>query len=317
VSRVEPAFGTAARLFNERVPADDAPRPRDCELAVALVWGDTLIDLKPFPARRDVHVGPGPGVDFVVFAPAVRAELALIKQADRSATLAVPSTAKLLHRRGDNLRTLDALRREGLVEPDGAASGADLVDFAPGDRVLVQFGAVALIAWWTRRVRHVVGASALDWYFARTLSLSFMLHMALLGVVFMTDLTGTSLSESAVRIPLELVHSLLRPPNHPPRFFLKGSRAPAKEGRFGDPAATASASQRSAAGPRRNRTDKRSRDHEAVDRLLSSLFGGSFPMGGSDKDQRGLGGAIEKALEGIRAGDIATDDHGLRGLAGC
>jgi hypothetical protein len=90
VSSPESALGRASRLFYERLPPEAQPREGNRELAVALFWGDTLIDLIRLPGLPAVRIGAGRENDFHVFAPSLGASFRLITSDEHGTSISIP-----------------------------------------------------------------------------------------------------------------------------------------------------------------------------------------------------------------------------------
>ncbi len=306
-----PAYGKAEFLFGEMPPADEAPRPDDQALCVAMMWGDTVIDVKTFAGRRSVAVGSAAANDFHVFSPATRASFELVASDGRAATLAVPAEASVALRRDGEIASREGLEAAGTLVPTGA--GAAEMELGLSDRARVRIGPVTFVLFWTRRKRPLRAGPLLDFYFAKVLSLAFMAHLALLAVLLMTDAGATRLTEDLWHSLPRIVHTRTEQAPRPRRFAgVDEVRPRGEKGRFGRERASAEDAAPSRPGAPNLDVDKRERDRLVVDRAVRGLFGSNAALSHL-LGPGGLGTDINRALGGMRGGGL-VDQFGFGGL---
>ena len=55
------------RFLNEELTADERPTPQDRVLEIALLWGDTVIDVRTYKAGTNIRIGPGLDAQFRLY----------------------------------------------------------------------------------------------------------------------------------------------------------------------------------------------------------------------------------------------------------
>jgi len=104
------------KLLNEQLGPDEQPTESNRRLEVALLWGDTVIDVRAYAPGQAVKIGPTPSADFRVYEDGLSESFDLVSEN----TIHVPAGSKM------------AVYRDGRERTD-AGSGP----LAIGDRALV------------------------------------------------------------------------------------------------------------------------------------------------------------------------------------
>ncbi|MFN7134633.1 MAG: hypothetical protein ACK4N5_21315, partial [Myxococcales bacterium] len=84
------AAGNVARLFNEELPPEETPAADNKQLEVAMLWGDTIINVRHFSEGEQVTVGASKANHFHVFSSAVGETFPLVSTTQADATVLVP-----------------------------------------------------------------------------------------------------------------------------------------------------------------------------------------------------------------------------------
>ena len=269
-------------------------------LEVALLWGDTVIDVRGFQPGQTVKIGPTPAADFRVYDEEIAASFDLVA-AD---TVKVPPGAKL------------AVYRDGAEK---SVSG----ELALGleDRALVSLGTTHFIVRWVRpAAQSKTGVfDSVDFYFTKVLSVAFMAHLVLLIGFWITPLNNDLLSEDLFKNPSALVKTIIKAPEKKKKFELsgvkEGAKAKDKEGKFGKKEAKKAEAAPSKKGAPIVDAKKREEDRKKImnSGLLSGLKG---PEGAVSNvfGPGGLGTGLNNALGGLQGGAGMGDAHGVGGL---
>src|SRR5690606_21517246 len=129
----------AAALFNEPLPAEAVPTESDKVLQVALLWGDTLINVQHFGDNTPVPVGESAKNRFTVFGSGEGFTLA--QGRGSTAVVNVPSSAGVIVTSKDSHKSKEQLKGEGKLK--AGEGGADAVELGLHDKAQVSFENVA------------------------------------------------------------------------------------------------------------------------------------------------------------------------------
>ncbi|HUB08962.1 MAG TPA: TonB family protein [Myxococcales bacterium] len=293
----------ANRLLNEEMSPEEAPTESDRELEVALLWGDTLIEVRTFPAAQAVKVGPAPTNDFAMYASALGESFELV---GAGGAIHFPPGAK------------------GLVRKDGRereASGE--VHLGLGDRCLVTLDATHLVVRWIKPAKQLKSSifDSVDFYFTKVLSVAFMLHLVLLIGFWITPLNNEMLSEDLFKNPSAFAKLIIQPPpkEKKKKFDLsgvkEGAKAKGKEGKFGKKEAKKEEAAPSKKGSPIVNAHKREEDRTKIMKAgLLGALGGADGAASNIFGPGGLGTGINNALGGLKGGAGMGDAHGVGGL---
>jgi TonB family protein len=291
------------RLLNEEFSPDEAPTDSDRALEVALLWGDTMIEVRTFKAGVPVKIGPGPGKDFQLYSEGIGEGFELVSAAG---VVYAPPGAKAL------------VYRDGKETP-----GHGEVTLGNSDRCLLTVDATHFVVRWIRPSKQFKSGffDSMDFYFTKVLSVVFMLHLVVLIGFWITPLNNELLSEDLFKNPSAFAKLIIQPPpkEKKKKFELsgvaEGAKAKGKEGKFGKKEAKKEQADPSKKGAPIVNAHKREEDRTKI--MKAGLLGA---LGGADGavsnifGPGGLGTGINNALGGLKGGAGMGDAHGVGGL---
>ncbi|HEY1087599.1 MAG TPA: FHA domain-containing protein, partial [Archangium sp.] len=299
----------AAALFNEPLPAEAVPTDSEKMLQVALLWGDTLINVQHFAEGVPVTIGDAQGNRFTVYNAGPTFTLA--QSRGSTAVVNVPSDAGLVvTTKSDSHKSKEQLKTEGkLKAADGGVRG-DAVELALHDRAQVSFNDVAFIIRYVRPTTHVT-ANVLedhDFTFFKITSICLMAFFALVAAMVLTPMGFGGEGDDIFANPSKYVKMMVKPEKKVEIKKFKdlsgvaeGAKAKEKEGKFGK-----QDSKKQDADPSKKRAD----DQKKVSNLMASMFGGSS----KSVFEGGLGKGLNTAIGGLQGGAGVGDAQGVGGL---
>lgn len=299
----------AAHLFSEPLPAEAVPTESEKVLQVALLWGDTLINVQHFGEGVPVTIGDGEGNRFTVFNAGANFSLAQARGA--TAVVNVPSEAGLIvTTKSDSHKSKEQLKNEGKLKAADGGVRADAVELALHDRAQVSFNDVAFILRFVRPSTHVT-ANTLeehDFTFFKITSICLMAFFALVAAMVLTPLGFGGDGDDIFGNPSKYVKLMIKPEKKVEiKKFMdlsgikEGEKPKEKEGKFGKQDA-----KKDQADPSKKRMD----DQKKVSSLMASMFGGSS----KSLFEGGLGTGVNQALGGLTGGAGVGDAQGVGGL---
>ncbi len=311
----------AAALFSEPLPAEAIPTETEKVLQVALLWGDTLINVQHFGDGVPVSVGENKAARFNVFSPGIGDLFTLAQSRGSAAIVNVPSEAGVIvTTKGDSHKSKEQLKGEGKLRAADGGVRADAVEIALHDRAQVSFEQVAFI------IRYVRPSAAVslntldehDFTFFKIVSICLMAFVALVAAMIITptDLSGDG--DDLFANPSKYVKMVVKPEKKQevkPKDkagIKEGEKAKEKEGKFGKQDAKKNEADPSKKGAPVVDVNKREEDRKKV----SSLMAGMFAGGASSNvfGPGGLGTGINNALGGLQGGAGVGDAQGVGGL---
>lgn len=310
----------AAALFNEPLPAEAVPTEQEKVLQVALLWGDSLINVQHFGEGVPVTVGEGPGNRFTVFNAGETFNLAQGKGS--SAVVNVPADAGLVvTTRSDSHKSKEQLKSEGKLKAAEGGVRADAVELGLHDRAQVSFDNVAFI------IRYVRPSAAVtvntleehDFTFFKIVSICLMAFFALVAAMVLTPMGYGGEGDDIFANPSKYVKMVVKPEKKQEIKKFKdlsgvaeGAKAKEKEGKFGKQEAKKDQADPSKKGAPTVDANKREEDRKKVSSLMAGMFGG----GASSNvfGPGGLGTGINNALGGLQGGAGVGDAQGVGGL---
>lgn len=311
----------AAVLFNEPLPAEAIPTDSEKVLQVALLWGDTLINVQHFADGVPVTIGEGKENRFNVFSPGVGASFTLAQSRGSTAVVNVPSEAGLVvTTKAESHKSKEQLKSEGkLKAADGGVRG-DAVELALHDRAQISLDNVAFI------VRYVRPSAAItmntlqehDFTFFKITSICLMAFFALVAAMIITPLTSGGEGDDIFANPSKYVKMVVKPEKKQEikKLDLSGIKEGAKpkddEGKFGKKDANKKEADPSKKGAPVVDANKREEDRKKVSSLMAGMFGGGAAS--NVFGPGGLGTGINNALGGLQGGAGVGDAQGVGGL---
>ncbi len=299
----------AAALFSEPLPAEAVPTESEKVLQVALLWGDTLINVQHFGEGVPVTIGDGEGNRFTVFNAGANFSLAQSRGA--TAVVNVPSEAGLIvTTKSDSHKSKEQLKTEGKLKAADGGVRADAVELALHDRAQVSFNDVAFILRFVRPSTHVTlnTFEEHDFTFFKIVSICLMAFFALVAAMVLTPLGFGGDGDDIFGNPSKYVKLMIKPEKKVEIKKFKdlsgvkeGEKPKEKDGKFGKQDA-----KKDQADPSKKRMD----DQKKVSSLMASMFGGSS----KSLFEAGLGTGVNAALGGLTGGAGVGDAQGVGGL---
>lgn len=310
----------AASLFSEPLPAEAVPTENEKVLQVALLWGDSLINVQHFGDGVPATIGDGQGTRFTVFN--VGAMFTLAQGKGSTAVVNVPSDAGLVVTvRNESHKSKEQLKSEGKLKAAEGGVRADAVELGLHDSAQVSFDNVAFI------IRYVRPSAAIsvntleehDFTFFKIVSICLMAFFALVAAMVLTPLGFGGEGDDIFANPSKYVKMVIKPEKKQEIKKFKdlsgvaeGAKAKEKEGKFGKQDAKKDQADPSKKGAPVVDANKREEDRKKVSSLMAGMFGG----GASSNvfGPGGLGTGINNALGGLQGGAGVGDAQGVGGL---
>jgi TonB family protein len=287
--------GGAALLFSQALPPHEKPTDENKVLQVAMLWGDTVIDVQHFGDGAPVTIGEKEGNCFQVFSAAIGDSFPLAVAHGSSVTAAVPSTA--------------------------APSGETLVG-GLHDRLHIPLENVSFILRFVRRQPGVKVRvlEDTDIGFLKIAALCAMAFIALIADFLINGQPAPRVDRGALQPPAQFAKLLIRleekrkQPSKKVSGVREGAKAMDEEGKFGLKNAKKEEADPSRPGSPIVDPNKREDDRKKV--MTAGLLGawGKSPDASNILGPGGLGIGINNALGGLKAGAGLTDARGIGGL---
>jgi TonB family protein len=312
----------AALLFNEPLSPDATPTEDNKLLQVALLWGDTLINVEHFADGVPVTIGEGKQNPFTVFAPSVGERFVLAVSNGSALTVNVPGDAGLVVASGSTHRSKEQLRAGGLLQASDSPMHADAIEVGLHDRVQVSFENVAFILRYVRPSAAVPAGSMVeqDFTFFKIASICLLAFFATVAAFLLTPRSDGGVSDDVFANPSKYVKLFVKPAKKPELVKKltgaeEGAKAKAEEGKFGKQEEKKPDADPSRPGAPLVDPHKLEKDRKRV--MQAGLLGAMSGATGAASNvfgPGGLGTGINSALGGIKAGAGLGDAHGVGGL---
>jgi TonB family protein len=323
VPRVVGAVGATAMLFNEELPAEETPNDSSKSLEVAQLWGDTIINLGQYGEKAEVTIGSEKGADFFVSNDVIGPKAPLVRTDGSNLMVAVPPGSDVVFRSERSQKSREQLKSEGLLSAGDGTMPGQVLRLGLHDRAMVTVDTVAFVVRWVRPQKAIPAAAtdALDYYFTKVLSVTFMAFIVMWWAIRFTDLGLTSLSDDLFRNTNKYAKLLIVPPAEKKVKKLlsgvqEGKKAQKDEGKFGKKEAKKEDADPSKKGAPKLDPNKREEDRMKVAKSgLLAAFGKMNDGAASNVlGPGGLGTGINNALGGLKGGAGQGDAHGVGGL---
>ncbi len=297
----------AAALFDEPLPAEAVPTENDKVLQVALLWGDTLINVQHFGDGVPVTVGEEAGNRFTVFG--MGSTFTLARARGSAVVVNVPADAGVVVTSKDSHKSKEQLKSEGKLRAAEGGLRADAVELGLHDKAQISFQNVAFI------VRSVRPSAALsintlaehDFTFFKIVSICMMACFALIAAMVLTPLGYGGEGDDIFANPSKYVKMVVKPEKKQEIQKFKdlsgvaeGAKAQEKEGKFGKQEAKKDQADPSKKGAPTVDANKREEDRKKVSSLMAGMFGGGAAS--NVFGPGGLGTGINNALGGLQGG---------------
>ncbi|MBI3183829.1 MAG: TonB family protein [Myxococcales bacterium] len=315
----------AAILFNDPLPAEATPAEDSKVLQVALLWGDTLINVGHFADGVPVTIGEAKRNHFHVFAPSIGDSFTLVRSKGSTMQVDVPHDAGVVvSTRGDSHKSKEQLRAEGKLRGSDGPIRADSIELGLHDRAQVSFENVAFIIRYVRPSAAVaVGRmEEADFTFFKISSICIMAFIAMVAAMLLTPQGEWGTSDDIFQNPSKYVKLLVKPEKkiEIKKFkdlsgLQEGAKAKEKEGKFGKQDAKKDQADPSKKGSPVVDANKREEDRKKV--MAAGLLGALGGAAGGASNvfgPGGLGTGINNALGGLQGGAGLGDAHGVGGL---
>ena len=315
----------AAVLFNEPLNAEATPAEDNKVLQVALLWGDTLINVQHFADGVPVTIGEGKKNRFHVYAPSVGETFTLATSAASKALVNVPGDADVVvSTAGDSHKSKEQLRSEGKLRASDGATRADAIELGLHDRVQVSFETVAFIIRYVRPSAAVAVSSLeeADFTFFKIATISILAFIALVAAMLLTPTSEFGMSDDIFQNPSKYVKLLVKAEKkiEIKKFkdlsgIKEGAKPKDDEGKFGKKDAKKDEADPSKKGALIVDANKREEDRKKV--MAAGLLGALGGAAGGASNvfgPGGLGTGINNALGGLQGGAGLGDAHGVGGL---
>jgi TonB family protein len=313
----------AAALFNEPLPAEAIPTDTEKVLQVALLWGDTLINVQHFAEGVPVVIGEDKGAQFAVVAPGAGGAFTLAQSRGSTIVVNAPTDAGLVvtTKHGESHKTREQLKTEGKLKAAEGGLRADAIELGLHDRAQVSLDSVAFI------VRYVRPTSAVamntlqehDFSFFKIMSMCLMGFFALVAAMIITPIGLGGEGDDIFANPSKYVKMVVKPEKKQEIKKFKdlsgieeGAKAKEKEGKFGKQDAKKNEADPSKKGAPAVDANKREEDRKKVSSLMAGMFGGGAQS--NVFGPGGLGTGINNALGGLQGGAGVGDAQGVGGL---
>lgn len=314
----------AAILFNDPLPAEATPAEDSKVLQVALLWGDTLINVQHFGEGVPVTIGEAKRNHFHVFSSTVGDSFSLVRAKGSTMQVDVPSDAGVVISTGASQKSKEQLRAEGKLRASEGPTRADSIELGLHDRAQVSLDNVAFIIRYVRPSAAVTVSrmEEADFTFFKIASISIMAFIAMVAAMLLTPQSESGTSDDIFSNPSKYVKLLVKPEK---KIELKkfkdlsgvqeGAKAKEKEGKFGKQEAKKDQADPSKKGSPIVDANKREEDRKKV--MAAGLLGALGGAAGGASNvfgPGGLGTGINNALGGLQGGAGLGDAHGVGGL---
>ncbi|MDY7232979.1 AgmX/PglI C-terminal domain-containing protein [Hyalangium rubrum] len=312
---------TPAHL-QEPLPPSALPTAEAKVLQVAMLWGDTLLEVQHFREGVPVTIGEGKGNLFNVFVPEVGARHVLAVGKGTQVELRAPAGSGVIVTTQGDVRTKDALRASGQLTPAAADKG-QVFTLGLHDRAEVSFGAVSFVVRYVRPspAIKVSTIDEADFTFFKITCITMLAAAAVLAAMLLTPRSEAPSADDILQNQQRVAKFLIAPEKKLEIKKLKlagveeGAKAKDEEGKFGKEEAKKQEADPSKPGTRVVDKTKKEKDRQVVGNVgllgaFKGLKGGASDVFGPG----GLGTGINNSLGGLKAGAGLGDAQGVGGL---
>ncbi len=307
-----------ALLFNRPLRVDEMPGDQNKVLQVAMLWGDTVIDVQHFADGVPVTIGEKGKNCFQVFFPEIGGGFSLAVADGSKITATVPGAARLTV----NGKTSPATADQPGSEARSGVRPNQTVVAGLNDRLQI---AIANVSFVLRFVRRQPGIKIRvledsDWKFFRIAAVCATTCIALIAGMLFSGRAGPRIESNGASVSAQYARLLIRPEVAKPHPIKKisglpeGAKAMDEEGKFGVPKAKQEEADPSRPGSPIVEPRKREEDRKKV--MTAGLLGawGKAPDASNILGPGGLGTGINNAIGGLKPGAGLVDARGVGGL---
>jgi len=306
--------------LQEPLPPSALPTAEAKVLQVAMLWGDSMLEVQHFRDGVPVTIGDGKRNFFHVFVPEVGARHVLATGKDGKVELAVPASAGVIVTTQGDVRTKEAMRAAGQLTATGSAQ---VFSLGLHDRAEVSFGTISFVVRYVRPslAMKVNTLDEADFTYFKITCISLMAAAAVLLAILLTPRTGKPSADDIFQDQQRIAKFLIAPEKKIELKKLKlagveeGAKAKDEEGKFGKEEAKKQEADPSKPGTPVVDKSKKEKDRQVVGNVgllgaFKGLKGGASDVFGPG----GLGTGINNALGGLKSGAGLGDAQGVGGL---
>jgi len=312
---------TPAHL-QEPLPPSAMPTPEAKVLQVAMLWGDSILEVQHFRDGVPVTVGEGRKNFFHVFVPEVGARHVLAVSQGGKVELRVPAGGGVIVTTQGDVRTKDALRASGQLAASVADKG-QVLSLGLHDRAEVALGTISFVVRYVRpsAAIRVNSLDEADFTYFKITCITILAAAAVVAAMLLTPRSQTASADDILQDQQRVAKFLVKPEKKVEIKKLKlagveeGAKAKDEEGRFGKEDAKKAEADPSKPGTPVVDKTKREKDRQVVGSVgllgaFKGLKGGATDVFGPG----GLGSGINNSLGGLKTGAGLGDAQGVGGL---
>ncbi|WP_141593855.1 TonB family protein [Myxococcus sp. AB056] len=314
---------TVAPHLQEPLPPEAMPTPEARVLQVALLWGDTLLEVQHFKDGVPVTIGEAKQNFFNVFAPSVGKSHVLAVSKKDVLEVRAPAGSRAFVTNQGNVRTKDALRAAGALSGQAGDDAEQRFTLGLHDRVEVSLGTVSFVARYVKPSPVITAASLKDsdFTFFKITSICMLAGLAVVLAMVLTPRQELPQSADIFESQQRVAKFLITPEKRLEAKKLQlsapeeGAKAKDEEGKFGKEEAKQQEAAPSKPGTPVVDKSKKEKDRQAVGK--AGLLGAFKGMKGGASDVFGPGGfgtGINDALGGLKGGAAMGDAQGVGGV---
>ncbi|NOJ82446.1 TonB family protein [Myxococcus xanthus] len=314
---------TVAPHLQEPLPPEAMPTPEARVLQVALLWGDTLLEVQHFKDGVPVTIGEAKQNFFNVFAPSVGKSHVLAVSRKDVLEVRAPAGSRAFVTNQGNVRTKDALRAAGALSGQAGEDAEQRFTLGLHDRVELSLGTVSFVARYVKPSPVITAASLKDsdFTFFKIASICMLAGLAVVLTMVLTPRQELPQSADIFESQQRVAKFLITPEKRLEAKKLQlsapeeGAKAKDEEGKFGKEEAKQQEAAPSKPGTPVVDKSKKEKDRQAVGKV--GLLGAFKGMKGGASDVFGPGGfgtGINDALGGLKGGAAMGDAQGVGGV---
>lgn len=314
---------TVAPHLQEPLPPEAMPTPEARVLQVALLWGDTLLEVQHFKDGVPVTIGEAKKNFFNVFTPSVGKSHVLAVSKKDVLEVRAPAGSRAFVTNQGNVRTKDALRAAGALSGQAGDDAEQRFTLGLHDRVEVSLGTVSFVARYVKPSPVITAASLQDsdFTFFKIASICMLAGLAVVLAMVLTPRQEQPQSADIFESQQRVAKFLITPEKRLEAKKLQlsapeeGAKAKDEEGKFGKEEAKQQEAAPSKPGTPVVDKSKKEKDRQAVGKV--GLLGAFQGMKGGASDVFGPGGfgtGINDALGGLKGGAAMGDAQGVGGV---
>jgi TonB family protein len=308
--------------LQEQLSPEAMPTPQAKVLQVAMLWGDSILEVQHFRDGVPVTLGDGKKNFFHVFAPEVGSRHVLAVSQGEKVELRVPAGAGVIVTTQGDVRTKQALRTTGQLAPAVADKG-QVYSLALHDRAEVSLGTLSFVVRYVRPspVIRVNTLDEADFTYFKIACITLLAAAAVVAAMLLTPRSELANADDILQDQQRVAKFLVKPEKKIEVKKLQlagaeeGAKAKDEEGKFGKEEAKKQEADPSKPGTPVVDKSKREKDRQVVGRVgllgaFKGLKGGASDVFGPG----GLGTGINNSLGGLKSGAGLGDAQGVGGL---